>query len=214
MRGVAEQRHAALGPLRDRVAVVDAPFVDVLDVAEHVEQRLVPALIGGEQLLLRAWHRPGFLDPLVGDVAGEDVEHRAVADRIADHVAVRPDPAEILAVRQLDRQPRARSASARAPSAPCSASTSCSVKRGLSAPNNCARMAERMPSAPITASASTSRPSAKRATALRSRRGRADAVGAEMDHALRQRVAQHAVQMRRGAAVSVGRAVFASWRSP
>src|SRR4029077_16924456 len=45
----------------------------------------------------------GFLDPLSGDVAAENVELVAVdADRIADDVAVRPEPTEIFAVRDAN----------------------------------------------------------------------------------------------------------------
>src|ERR1700733_1250670 len=103
MGGVAKERDAAAAPLRQRIAVVDAPFEDVLDVAEHVEQRLVPAGLGGNQLLAARRHRPGFLDPLFGDMAAEHVELVAAsADRIADDVAVLPDPAEIFAMFDLD----------------------------------------------------------------------------------------------------------------
>src|SRR5580704_8309881 len=103
MRGVAKERDAALAPLRQRIAVVDAPFVDLLDVAEHFQERFVPAGLGGNQLLSARRHRPGFLDPLFRDMAAEDVELVAFdADRITDDVAVRPDPAEILAVFDFD----------------------------------------------------------------------------------------------------------------
>src|SRR4029077_21296026 len=45
----------------------------------------------------------GFLDPLSGDVAAENVELVAFdADRIADDVAVRPEPTEIFAVRDAN----------------------------------------------------------------------------------------------------------------
>src|SRR6202040_3384601 len=71
--------------------------------AEHFQERFVPAGLGGNQLLAARRHRPGFLDPLFGDMAAEDVELVAVdADRVADDVAVRPNPAEILAVFDFD----------------------------------------------------------------------------------------------------------------
>ena len=83
----------------------------------------------------------------------------------------------------------------------------CSVKRGWSAPNICARMAERMPSAPMTASPSASLPSAKRATAHAIAGGRTDAGLAQADDVVRQRRTHHAVQV--GPVRShVGRAVF------
>src|SRR5207244_2613860 len=51
----------------------------------------------------RARHGPGFLDPVLGHMAGEDVVELAAADGIADHVAVRPDPADILVASDRDR---------------------------------------------------------------------------------------------------------------
>src|SRR5215472_6438955 len=75
----------------------------MLDVAEHFEQRLVPAGLGGDELLAATRHRPRLLDPLVGDVAAENVEPVAIdADRVTDDVTVRPDPAEIFAMGDRD----------------------------------------------------------------------------------------------------------------
>ena len=212
MRGVAQQRHAAPGPLRNRIAVVDAPFVDVLDVAEHVEQRFVPALVGREQLLLRARRRPGFLDPLIGDVAGEDVEHRAVADRIADHVAVRSDPAEVLAVRKLDRQPRpdpGRHA----------------LHRHHAAPAHQLGEARIVGAEQLRADGGADAVGADHRVGLdlaavgkaRHRavlgRGRADAIGVEMDRSVRQRVPQQLMQVR-AVQRRIGCAVFLLRRRP
>ena len=102
MSRVPQQSHPPLGPFRQRVAVVDAPFIDVVHVTEHAEQGFVPSRIGAEQLALRTLYGPGFLDPLVRDVTGKYIEDIAFADRIADHVPVRTDPAKIFAMGQID----------------------------------------------------------------------------------------------------------------
>src|SRR5258707_11746307 len=62
----------------------------------------MPATVAGEQFVDAARHRPGFVDPFVGDVAGEDVVERAAADRIADHMAGRADPADIFVAADPD----------------------------------------------------------------------------------------------------------------
>src|SRR5215208_2478055 len=93
VRGVAEQGHPPLRPLWHRIAIVDSPFVDVVNVAEHAEQRLVPALVGVQQFLLRTLCRPGLLDPLVGHVTGEDIQRVALPDWIANDGTVWSDPA-------------------------------------------------------------------------------------------------------------------------
>src|SRR5262249_57216906 len=58
----------------------------------------VPAAIARQQLGHAARHRPGFLDPVLGYVAGEDVVELAAADRVADHMAFGSDPTDIFVV--------------------------------------------------------------------------------------------------------------------
>src|SRR4029078_3116452 len=62
----------------------------------------MPAAIAGEQFLDAARNRPGFVDPFVGDVTGEDVVKVAAADRIADHMTGWPDPADIFVAADPD----------------------------------------------------------------------------------------------------------------
>ena len=103
MRSVAQERDAATSPTRQRIAVADAPFEALLGLAQHFEQRRVPAAVAGEQLLDARRHHPAFVDPFLGDTAGENVVERAAADRIADHVALRADPADVFVADDLDR---------------------------------------------------------------------------------------------------------------
>jgi hypothetical protein len=74
-------------------------------LAEHFQQRRIPAAIAGEQFIDAARAPPRIRRPIVGDVTGEDVVERAAADRIADHVAVRADPADIFVAADPDRWP-------------------------------------------------------------------------------------------------------------
>src|SRR6202051_4817715 len=85
---------------------MDAPFEAMVDVGKDSEQGLVPPAMGLDQLLPAARNRPGCLDPALRHMSGENVEHAAIADRIADHVPVGTEPAEIFAALELDRRAR------------------------------------------------------------------------------------------------------------
>ena len=137
MGGVAQQCHRARRPARQRVAVADTPFVAV------ETWRASPAapdsiLDNRREFVDTARHHPGFVDPLVGDVAGENVVERPAADRITDHMTIRPDPADIFIADPIARFP-GRSGRHALDRARCSASAICWVKRAGCAPNRLSR---------------------------------------------------------------------------
>src|SRR5262249_15969039 len=63
---IAQQGHAILTPLRQRLPVVERPFVAALACIEKLEQPLAPAGIRTYHLGHVAFPRPGFLRPGVG----------------------------------------------------------------------------------------------------------------------------------------------------
>src|SRR5262245_35260634 len=96
MRRITKQRHPPARPLVQWIAVIDAPFEHVFDLAQHTEQRLVPSCKGCKHFLARAGCSPRLLSPLRRYAPDKHIVELAAADRIADHVTGRPDPSHIL----------------------------------------------------------------------------------------------------------------------
>ena len=104
MAGVAQQRDAALAPLRHRPAHHHRPFVGCLDAGDHLVHVGVPAAEVVGELVLGALRHPGFDLPVVALDEADEVHDLAAPHRIVQHVAVRAEPVDALHLPQMRRQ--------------------------------------------------------------------------------------------------------------
>ena len=107
MRGVAEQHDAPLRPVPHRIAVADLPAPAEIHHREQLAHRRMGVAVGVLQL------RPVGLDvaPLAmgrGAEHGDDVEQRAVAQRVVHDVEARPAPQHHLVAVHVGLQLRHR----------------------------------------------------------------------------------------------------------
>src|SRR5215472_185088 len=88
VRRVAEDRRPALGPGRDRVAVVQRPLVPELARREDLPQRRVPVSVPLEDLLAVALSDPGLVPVCRVVVVGDYVDELTAANSVVDDRAV------------------------------------------------------------------------------------------------------------------------------